>query len=138
MGQRAPTKPPSVHPERRHAQSKPRPRRHPHARPTHNDDPAFTRSRVRHTALPVLERELGPGIAAALARTATLVRDDSDALDDWARRERETCVRDGADGALGRTSLSPHGITETSGGKGPTVGGWHEADRNRGRRRHRT
>jgi tRNA(Ile)-lysidine synthase len=39
------------------------------------------RSRVRARVLPVLERELGPGVAAALARTAELLREDADALD---------------------------------------------------------
>jgi tRNA(Ile)-lysidine synthase len=53
----------------------------------HNTDPRFVRSRVRHTVLPVLERELGPGVAAALARTGHLVREDLDALDDIAERE---------------------------------------------------
>lgn len=47
----------------------------------HNEDRAYTRVRVRHDVLPVLERELGPGIAQALARTARLLRDDADALD---------------------------------------------------------
>lgn len=47
----------------------------------HNEDPRFTRSRVRHRVLPVLEEELGPGIAAALARTADLLREDASALD---------------------------------------------------------
>jgi tRNA(Ile)-lysidine synthase len=47
----------------------------------HNDDERFTRVRVRHAVLPVLEAELGPGIVDALARTADLVRDDDDALD---------------------------------------------------------
>ena len=46
-----------------------------------NADPAFTRARVRHTVLPTLERELGPGVAEALARTARLARDDADLLD---------------------------------------------------------
>jgi tRNA(Ile)-lysidine synthase len=46
----------------------------------HNADPRFTRSRVRHRVLPVLEAELGPGIAEALARTADLARADADAL----------------------------------------------------------
>ena len=46
----------------------------------HNADPRYTRSRVRHRVLPVLEAELGPGIAEALARTADLARDDADAL----------------------------------------------------------
>jgi tRNA(Ile)-lysidine synthase len=50
----------------------------------HNDDPSYARSRLRHRVLPVLEAELGPGIAAALARTADLLRDDADALDAWA------------------------------------------------------
>jgi len=53
----------------------------------HNDDPAYRRVRVRHRVLPVLESELGPGVAAALARTAGLLRDDADALDAWAERE---------------------------------------------------
>ncbi|WP_062430234.1 tRNA lysidine(34) synthetase TilS [Herbidospora daliensis] len=52
----------------------------------HNDDPRFTRVKVRQTLLPLLESELGPGIADALARTARLCRDDADALDDWADR----------------------------------------------------
>ncbi|WP_109470899.1 tRNA lysidine(34) synthetase TilS [Ornithinimicrobium cavernae] len=46
----------------------------------HNDDEGFTRVRARKI-LPVLERELGPGVAAALARTADLLRDDAEALD---------------------------------------------------------
>ena len=47
----------------------------------HNDDPGFARVRVRKRVLPVLEEELGPGIAATLARTADQVRDDIEALD---------------------------------------------------------
>jgi tRNA(Ile)-lysidine synthase len=50
----------------------------------HNADPRFVRSRIRHTVLPVLERELGPGVAEALARTADQVRADVDHLDDLA------------------------------------------------------
>lgn len=46
-----------------------------------NLDPAYARVRVRTTVLPTLERELGPGIAGALARTAEQLREDSDALD---------------------------------------------------------
>ena len=49
-------------------------------RDPHNDDPRFTRVRVR-AALRDLERDLGPGIAPALARSARLLRDDADALD---------------------------------------------------------
>lgn len=47
----------------------------------HNDDPRFTRARVRHRVLPVLEEELGPGVASALARTAEGLREDMEALD---------------------------------------------------------
>lgn len=50
----------------------------------HNADPRFTRSRVRTRVLPVLEDELGPGVAATLARTADQLRDDMDLLDDFA------------------------------------------------------
>ena len=52
----------------------------------HNADPRFARVRVRKVVLPVLERELGPGIAAALARTAALAGQDADALDELAAR----------------------------------------------------
>jgi tRNA(Ile)-lysidine synthase len=47
----------------------------------HNSDPSYTRVRVRTRVLPVLEAELGPGVADALARTAEQLREDSDALD---------------------------------------------------------
>lgn len=46
----------------------------------HNDDPRFARVRVRNTVLPVLERELGPGAADALARTAEQLREDAEAF----------------------------------------------------------
>ena len=48
----------------------------------HNDDPRFTRSRVRQRVLPVLEEELGPGVAAALARTGELLQQDLAALEE--------------------------------------------------------
>jgi tRNA(Ile)-lysidine synthase len=47
----------------------------------HNLDPRFTRARVRHRVLPLLEEELGPGVAAALARTADSLQADLAALD---------------------------------------------------------
>ncbi|TPX03350.1 tRNA lysidine(34) synthetase TilS [Schumannella luteola] len=46
----------------------------------HNADPAYARVRVRERVLPVLEAELGPGVAEALARTAELVREDAEAF----------------------------------------------------------
>jgi tRNA(Ile)-lysidine synthase len=47
----------------------------------HNTDAAYSRSRVRSRALPALEEEVGPGVAAGLARSARLLREDADALD---------------------------------------------------------
>ena len=51
----------------------------------HNADQRFARAKVRHKILPVLESELGPGIADALARTSRILREDADALDDIAQ-----------------------------------------------------
>ena len=50
----------------------------------HNEDPGFARVRVRRRVLPVLEDQLGPGVAEALARTADQLREDMDLLDDAA------------------------------------------------------
>jgi tRNA(Ile)-lysidine synthase len=69
----------------------------------HNDDPAFARVRVRQAALPALEAALGPGIAAALARTAALLRADTDALDEWAERAGTDVT--GPDGSLDAAAL---------------------------------
>src|SRR5215472_1154420 len=63
----------------------------------HNSDPAYARARVRHQALPALEAALGPGVAAALARTASQVRADAEALDDLAASQAELARDD--DGA---------------------------------------
>nr|WP_281175142.1 tRNA lysidine(34) synthetase TilS [Knoellia sinensis] len=45
-----------------------------------NDDPAFTRVRTRR-AIADLEADLGPGVVAALGRSADQLREDADALD---------------------------------------------------------
>jgi tRNA(Ile)-lysidine synthase len=47
----------------------------------HNEDPSYSRARVRSTVLPVLEDALGPGVSAALARSARQLREDADCLD---------------------------------------------------------
>ena len=52
----------------------------------HNLNQDFSRVRVRTRVLPVMEEELGPGISQALARTAGLLRDDADALDQLAEQ----------------------------------------------------
>jgi tRNA(Ile)-lysidine synthase len=53
----------------------------------HNDNSDFSRVRVRRDVLPVMEEKLGPGISAALARSAAILRDDADALDEIAAKE---------------------------------------------------
>jgi len=57
-----------------------------------NADPAFSRVRVRTRVLPVLEAELGPGVAEALARTAEQSREDSEALGAFAEEVAEDLV----------------------------------------------
>lgn len=52
----------------------------------HNDDLEYARVRVRKKVMPMLEAQLGPGIAEALARTAVMLRDDTQVLDDLAAR----------------------------------------------------
>jgi len=55
----------------------------------HNFNAEFSRVRVRTQVLPVMEKEIGPGIAEALARTAALLRDDADALDELTDRSAQ-------------------------------------------------
>lgn len=70
----------------------------------HNRDPAYTRARVRHAVLPVLEEHLGPGVAATLARTADQLRADMDLLDDLAEAAHARIAR--PDGSLPVESLA--------------------------------
>lgn len=66
----------------------------------HNQDPAYTRVRIRHSVLPLLEAELGPGIAQALVRTAESLREDDDALNQFAREWAEELVSQDESGAV--------------------------------------
>jgi tRNA(Ile)-lysidine synthase len=52
-----------------------------------NADPAYRRARLRSEVLPLMEQVLGGGVAPALARTADLLREDLDALDELAAAE---------------------------------------------------
>ncbi|OBJ47214.1 tRNA lysidine(34) synthetase TilS [Mycobacterium sp. 1423905.2] len=47
----------------------------------HNADRRFTRTRLRTDVLPLLEEVLGGGVAEALARTATALREDTELID---------------------------------------------------------
>ncbi|GGO78405.1 tRNA lysidine(34) synthetase TilS [Nocardioides deserti] len=66
----------------------------------HNADPGYARVRVRRTVLPVLEEQLGPGVAATLARTADQVRHDVDHLDDLAEARHAALAANTPDGSL--------------------------------------
>jgi tRNA(Ile)-lysidine synthase len=58
----------------------------------HNDEPRFARVRVRRRILPVLEAELGPGVAEALARTADQLREDAAAFEEMIEETIEDIV----------------------------------------------
>ncbi|AOS61170.1 tRNA lysidine(34) synthetase TilS [Actinoalloteichus hymeniacidonis] len=55
-------------------------------RDPHNSARRFTRARLRHEVLPLLEDVLQGGVASALARTAEQLRADLSALDEWSDR----------------------------------------------------
>jgi tRNA(Ile)-lysidine synthase len=70
-----------------------------------NTDPAYTRVRLRTEVLPLLEEVLGGGVAAALARTAGLLREDLDALDALAAAELPPLVGPEGLAATGTAAL---------------------------------
>ncbi len=72
----------------------------------HNADPAFTRSRLRHEVLPLLDDVLGGGVRAALVRTAELMAQDLHALDEIAATVLPRMLL--ADGALDARALAEH------------------------------
>lgn len=59
-------------------------------RDPHNEDLKFSRVKIRREVIPYLEKNLDPGISAALIRSAALLKDDGDALDLWAKDEAGT------------------------------------------------
>jgi tRNA(Ile)-lysidine synthase len=82
-----------------------------------NADPGYARARVRHRLLPALERELGPGVTEALARSADLLRVDADFLDSLAQTASERIAGGGGGGAS-----PPGGIAGRGGGASPRGG----------------
>ena len=52
----------------------------------HNENLEFTRVRVRQNVIPHIESEIGPGIVDALSRSARILGEDAQALDEWAER----------------------------------------------------
>ncbi|GFG74181.1 tRNA lysidine(34) synthetase TilS [Mycobacterium botniense] len=61
-------------------------------RDPHNSDRRFTRARLRQEVLPLLEDVLGGGVAEALARTATALREDTELLDTLAAQQLEAAM----------------------------------------------
>ncbi|NUL47694.1 tRNA lysidine(34) synthetase TilS [Cellulosimicrobium funkei] len=86
-----------------------------------NADPAYLRSRIRTRVLPALEdpqHGLGPGLSAALARSADIAAEDAAALEAWAGRELDRL----------RTMTEAPGQTRgAQPGSGPTPGTATEA-----------
>ncbi|MBS4727697.1 tRNA lysidine(34) synthetase TilS [Mycobacterium sp. SM1] len=60
----------------------------------HNTDRRFTRVRLRREVLPLLEEVLGGGVAEALARTATALREDIELIDTLAAQALATASTD--------------------------------------------
>ncbi|GEL17465.1 tRNA lysidine(34) synthetase TilS [Pseudonocardia asaccharolytica] len=74
----------------------------------HNIDPRFTRVRLRHEVLPLLEEVLAGGVAEALARTAGQLQEDGEALEGWAARVRAAASDAAAPGGgLRSADLAP-------------------------------
>jgi tRNA(Ile)-lysidine synthase len=69
----------------------------------HNADRRFTRTRLRAEVLPLLEEVLGGGVAEALARTATALREDTNTLDELAG---QALAEVGAGGGLDTARLA--------------------------------
>lgn len=65
-----------------------------------NQDPGFTRSRIRHEVLPFLEEQLGPAMAESLYRSASILAQDADYLDQLARTEFARIAEISADQVL--------------------------------------
>ncbi|HEY0119152.1 MAG TPA: tRNA lysidine(34) synthetase TilS [Cellulomonas sp.] len=73
-----------------------------------NASGANRRSRVRGELMPLLDEVLGPGAVTALARTADLAREQSDALDDLAADLLARAAGDGWDVAV--LAAAPDGV----------------------------
>jgi tRNA(Ile)-lysidine synthase len=75
----------------------------------HNDDRRYTRTRLRAEVMPLLEDVLGGGVAEALARTATALREDNETLDDLAGTALAAATV-GDDLDIGRLTLLPEAV----------------------------
>jgi tRNA(Ile)-lysidine synthase len=96
-----------------------------------NSDASYTRVRVRTELLPALERALGPGIPEALARTAALLRADSDFLDCYAKNEYERMLRADCGCSPGSAAGLPEGTAAAVSLPADAVAGLPDAIRSR-------
>src|SRR4051812_30985842 len=92
-----------------------------------NADPRFTRARVRHELLPLLER-IAPGAERTIAQTAQLLREEAEALDELVPRTDDLAEIAALPPALARLALrrlagAPIRVEELLGsaGRGGTV-----------------
>ncbi|WFR84165.1 tRNA lysidine(34) synthetase TilS [Arthrobacter sp. Y-9] len=74
-----------------------------------NADPAFARSRVRTVVLPLLEQQLGPGVAESLHRSAHILAADAAFLDAESERHFAALAVTHGDGVL---ELPEQGLRE--------------------------
>ncbi len=72
----------------------------------HNTDRRFVRTRLRSEVLPLLEDALGGGVAEALARTATALREHTELIDSLAAQASPAATR-GADLDTGALAALP-------------------------------
>jgi tRNA(Ile)-lysidine synthase len=77
-----------------------RPRRDPM-----NEDPTFMRVAVRNRLIPILEEALGRNIRKTLVRTAALLREDAEFLEDLAERTFTEAVEDDGEQRLLRAEV---------------------------------
>ncbi|WP_434616874.1 tRNA lysidine(34) synthetase TilS [Arthrobacter sp. A5] len=75
-----------------------------------NADPAFLRSRVRSRVLPFLEHELGPGVAQSLYRSARILAQDADYLDEQAAVEYRRLAGEPATAPAAEVQLPEAGL----------------------------
>ena len=76
----------------------------------HNQDSSYTRVRIRNGVMPILENQLGPGVAEALARTAEQLKQDAEVLDALAAEVLPTVVVP----MLGEGSIPPRATLDVS------------------------
>lgn len=75
----------------------------------HNVDRRYTRTRLRTEVMPLLEDVLGGGVAEALARTATALREDNETLDELANAALAVATA-GDDLDTGRLTALPEAV----------------------------